>query len=60
MATFVVVGCNRILMEHSLAMLVAQHGFYAESLRDHLGSLATGVRVGTISLIQSHSLRLRR
>ena len=31
-------------------MLVAgQHGFYAEALRAHLGSLATGHGLGTIS-----------
>ena len=26
-----------------------QHGFYAEALRAHLGSLATGLGLGTIS-----------
>ena len=33
----------------SHAQVAAQHGFYAKALRAHLGSLATGHGLGTIS-----------
>ena len=40
--------------------MVAQHRFYAEALRAHLGSLATGHGLGTICVVQTRSLRSGR